>query len=70
MPNVTGPGLHRGQANVRTLGPGQWPQPMKPAAASLDEDVYDAKCKDLGEGESETECKALTSAKANSHSHQ
>jgi len=42
LPIVTGPGINGGQAKVHTLGPGQWPQPVKVSAASLDEDVYDA----------------------------
>jgi signal transduction histidine kinase len=41
-PIVTGPGMNGGQAKIRALGPAQWPQPMKPAAASLDDEVYDA----------------------------
>jgi len=42
LPIVTGQGLNGGQAEIRPLGPGQWPQPMKVTATSLDEDVYDA----------------------------
>jgi len=41
-PIVTGPGMNGGQARIRTLGPAQWPQPLKAAVASLDEDAYDA----------------------------
>ena len=42
LPIVTGPGIDGGRAKLRTLGPAEWPQPMKAAAASLDEEVYDA----------------------------
>ena len=42
LPIVTGPGIDGGRAKLRTLGPAQWPNPMKAAAASLDEDAYDA----------------------------
>jgi signal transduction histidine kinase len=30
------------QAKIRTLGPGQWPQPLQPAAALLDGDAFDS----------------------------
>ena len=41
LPIVTGPGIDGGRAKIHTLGPAQWPQPMKAAASSLDEDAYD-----------------------------
>lgn len=42
LPIVTGPGKDGGQAGIRSLGSSRWPQPVKAAAALLDEDAYDA----------------------------
>ena len=40
LPTIVG--RDGGQARVRSLGPGQWPQPIAPAAASLSGNAYDA----------------------------
>lgn len=41
-PIVTGPGINGGEAIIRVVGQAHWPQPIKPAFASLDEVIYDA----------------------------
>jgi signal transduction histidine kinase len=42
LPIVTGPGINGGQAHMRPLGPGEWPQAISAPVAALDQDAYDA----------------------------